>query len=279
MDDDMQCASGRVLIVLSYYRAAQQPDLKEVRLEVRFDAICMPIRAGEAASTSARVVMQPFTLAYRTDDHDERLKRIREAAADYTTDKLDELLGGNRLDTELWMSANSFPPASALQVITDVNDRLNEGLTDILRNASVGAGSPAVVADVGTGIAADLDLAPIAEPIRVATKTIELAGLAIGVITCQPHLAVACGKALAHGEIRTLGSRAIADTIGHRASSPEGSIDRQSPVREPDPRLGFWPGDRPTPTRASDPDSPPWQRGDDDPDEPTDPSAWRGRSW
>jgi len=223
----MRCASGRVLIVRSYYRVAEPPDVQEVRLQVRLDAICMPSQDGQPSGSPARVVMRPFTVGYGAADHDERLERVREAAADYATDQLDKRLGGSRLDTGLWMSENSFPPAIAVQVMTDVNVRLNEGLARTLRNAAVSAGSPAVVADVGAGIAADFALAPVAKPIRQATRTIELAGLAIGVITCQPHLAMACAKALVHDEARTLGSRAITDAIRDQASSARGRAGRQ----------------------------------------------------
>jgi hypothetical protein len=219
VDGGTQCASGRVLIVRSYYRVAEPPDLQEVRLQVRLDAICLPSQDGQPSSSSARVVMGSFTVGYGADDHDERLERVREAAADYATDKLDQRLGGSRLDADLWMSKNSFPPAIAVQVMTDVNVRLNERLADTLRDAAVRAGSPGVVADVGAGMAADFALAPFAKPIRQVTRTIELAGLAVGVITCQPHLAMACAKALVHDEARTLSSRVITDAISDRARS------------------------------------------------------------
>ena len=56
-------------------------------------------------------------------------------------------------------------------------------------------------AQVLSGLSANLVLAPIFRPLDAAQRTVEIVGVCIAVLTMQPALAVACTKALLHGQI------------------------------------------------------------------------------
>jgi hypothetical protein len=227
--DDIQCPSGRTVILRAYYLAPDRQDRARVQLWVRLYAICMPGPVTQPTGSPARVTVELFTTAERADEHDERLKRLREAAADYFTERLDRVLGGETLDKDLWQSADSFFPAYATQVITDVNKSLNDSLAGSINKAAIELGSSDVVADIGAGIAANQILAPVNTAVRETTETIEFVGLWIAVILGQPHLAIACAKAIIHSEAKKLCSEAIA-TMLKGPAQPEQPVSEASPL-------------------------------------------------
>lgn len=143
---------------------------------------------------------------------DDLPKEICEATATYVTDRIDQALGGTRLDDQLWASSSNFVPGAAAEIL----DRINTGIDTIVSDAMkrfIPAGEPSYPAAVMSGIGAKLVLAPISRPIAQAKETIEVVGLFIAVLTLQPALAVACAKAIVHDEITSLIEKAIVEAI------------------------------------------------------------------
>ena len=226
-----QCPAGEVEVALLrvYYCVRQAPG-EEAPLQVMqgwwclqggvavelltgdsiLQMISQPRQQQAQQGTVTEYITQRLARTSKKSDSDnDTPEKVREATAAYITDRIDEALGGTRLNDQLWASSSSFLPGAAAEILDRINIGINKAVSGAMEQAFIDVGEPPDSAAVLSGIGAGMILAPISRPIAQAKKTIEVVGLFIAVLTLQPALAVACAKAIAHDEITSLIEKAI----------------------------------------------------------------------
>jgi hypothetical protein len=148
-------------------------------------------------------------------------EHVREAAAAYLADRLDEALGGARLDDQLWASSSTFLPGAAAETLERTNAAINNVVSRAMQKVFNVVGDPPDVAVVVAPVGADLVLAPISRPLGEAKKIIEVVGLGIAVLTMQPALALACAKAILHDEIVSAIEKSIVGALSSSSAVTE----------------------------------------------------------
>jgi hypothetical protein len=143
--------------------------------------------------------------------------------AAHLTQRLDEALGGGRLDRQLWASSSTFLPGDAAKVLDITNKAINNGIADAINTGIIGVGGPPDLAEAVSGVGAELVLAPISKPFGEAKVIIEIIGMGIAILTMQPSLALACAKAISHAEITRVIERSIVDALS--TSSAVSKVD------------------------------------------------------
>jgi hypothetical protein len=176
-------------------------------------------------------------------DLTELLERLREAAVDYFASQIDEQLLGTALNTDDWDPSGTFVVADGAQLIASVSEKLNKAISDSINIVGRRAGAPPLAAEIGGGVTANFLLDPIEKPVHAVTGIIELAGVAVGLLTCHPELVMACVKVLAHdmmhSEIDHLISKMLSvgrQRIGPISMSSDSSTTMPVGCATPDPR-------------------------------------------
>jgi hypothetical protein len=258
---DLRCPSGKIIILWRYYIIFDPKDqtphaAKELRLEVRLTPICIDDPLAEVITSSltipaaqdgaARVTL--MSLGSEVERH-RLLKRIRETTVEYEVDRLDKSLLGDESDRLLWDADHPFSFVGDANLIEYVNNRVNGVLSEEFQKAAnqeirrvtgqLSVSSEAVM--VSSDIAASLVLASVERPIKKTIKAIELAGIAVGLLTGNPALVAACAKPLAHQAFKDVISQTVnnmvssLDNIARAKSVNAGRAQKE--IKDPDDRV------------------------------------------
>ncbi|MFZ0273619.1 MAG: hypothetical protein WAL34_17420 [Acidobacteriaceae bacterium] len=195
----MRCPSSKAVIRRRFYihdNCHIDSENAEVQLIAREDWICIT----EPEAESLKIWFDS------SDRRSEQSGRLPDATAAYLSDSLTNEI----LRTQFWVTSSAFPVAQAGQAVAVFNDRLNEFFADQVKVISLETGTPILLADVVSGITAELVLEPIEKPLMSIRLVFEAIGLAAGILTSQPALMISCAKALAHYEIQNI----VEHTIG-----------------------------------------------------------------
>jgi hypothetical protein len=173
------------------------------------------IMASDEGIPSQQIRATPISLR-SSHDLTELLERLREAAVDYFASQIDEELLGTVLNTDNWDPSGTFALADGAQFIASVSENLNKAISGSINDVGRQAGVPPLAAEIGGGVTANFLLNPIEKPVHAVTGIVELAGVAVGLLTCHPELAMACVKVLAHDKLHSEISHLISETLSGR---------------------------------------------------------------
>jgi len=149
--------------------------------------------------------------------HRSPVDQIQKATSDYLAAETTRRMLGPTEMKQAWSTPLSpFSPASMADAITAFNDKLDELLTNDMKQLASLGGITSGGVDIISGISTNLLLHPISEPLERGAKVLELIGLAVGLLTSQPWLAIACAKDLARQELTSL----LAQTIDKILEGP-----------------------------------------------------------
>ena len=147
-------------------------------------------------------------------------EHIREAVSDYVTGLLDERIVGDKLTTALWEASEDYPvfrtDAFMLTVNENLETALSNGLDQILQHATL----PALPSVAISGIATDFFLGKESRIIRTASITIEVFGVAVGMLTMNPVLVSACVHSLMNKAVLHAVSTAINQGLAGETTMP-----------------------------------------------------------
>ena len=108
-----------------------------------------------------------------------------------------------------WEIQGMFNPAAA----SDQLERFQEWLQNLaqspLQDAATQLGAAAPVAEVASGVAANIVVAPVDRAVQDVTKVIDIAGIVVGTALSMHPLALACLKHLAHTEFHEIVANAV----------------------------------------------------------------------
>ena len=144
-------------------------------------------------------------------DPQQQTDRLREAVTDYLTDSVMTAF----FPSQFWRTDTGLPLMDVGKAVVDFNEKLNNVLENQVATMATWSGVPHAIVNPIAGIAAKYALEPLAEPLGEATTIFESFGLAVGLLTGQPHLAVPCAQALAHDAIQALAHDAIEAIENH----------------------------------------------------------------
>lgn len=232
------CPSAHVLILRRYYKVRRRrrgapgqaeevsirireewmhlegpPDLEDPPGEPGVELVFsrLPEQAGAGMPGAAAPLPSP-------EDPRECVAGLRDAFADVLAERIEQNLLGRTLATKDWDPAHTFPPVDAAQVIINVSNTLNDAISREVRSVAEDAGVPAPAADLGSGVVTGLTMGPIDKPVRKAAEVVELAGVVVGILTCQPALVIACTKVLVKTTIKNAISKAITEALSSPAA-------------------------------------------------------------
>ena len=147
-------------------------------------------------------------------------EHIREAASDYVTGLLDERIVGDKIVTALWGASEDYPVLDADAFMLTVNKNLETGLSNGLDQILKHATLPALPSVAISGITADFFLGKESKIIRTASITIEVIGVAVGMLTMNPVLVSACVHSLMNDAVMHAVSTAINQGLAGETTMP-----------------------------------------------------------
>jgi hypothetical protein len=171
-------------------RVEKREDQELVQLYLRRDLI----RITEAEVDSAK------RKGEEPGSEEEKQQGLNDAVFSWMADELTHPI----LETRFWVSDMSFPIAAAGDAVADLNQGLNDLLTQRAESFAEWAGGPIVLDGPVAGITANLVLEPIAEPLTKISEVFWTAGLVIAFTTGNLVLAIGCAKALAKEVIKRM---------------------------------------------------------------------------
>src|SRR6266536_720618 len=207
-------------------------------------------RAREVSGDSARTPVPRFP------EESKLLDRFREAASDYLAERL---TGPSPIATQAWSTTGLFLPAEVASAIAKFSDGLNGRLTESLRELAKTGGIAGVGGDIAAGVGADMILRPIAVPLNTSVESLELVGLAIGLMIGAPALAVLCAKGLLHQKATELAAKIINGPLTANTSWTGRHALEEATTGQPTPQ-----GDATSAPRAQDPRTRLMEAGNDD---------------
>lgn len=140
----------------------------------------------EAEANTVKVIYES------SHDPKQREDRLNKATAGYLADvAMHEIVL-----QEFWKTGTSFPIAKAGDVLADFNEKLNRMLSDQIVMAGERAGIPSALAGPISGIMTNYVLDGISGSLEKMSMAFQAIGLAVGLLTAQPTLIVACAKDL-----------------------------------------------------------------------------------
>lgn len=160
--------------------------------------------------------------------------RLQEATSDYLTELLDRRIVGERVNEALLEASRVCPPVELAPLIASASTRLNDMLSGAIRDGLATTPLPSLPVDVASGIGANFITQPLGQPIRRATITVEVIGIAVGVLLVQPQLVAACVQGIAHQVASKALSNAI-DGLLTRLSEPmhQAAVDQLTTAHDP----------------------------------------------
>lgn len=183
-----------------------------VRVCVRHDWFML---TEEEAGSAADAYAEPVS-------EEEKTERLNEAVASYVADTSTHPI----LESHFWVPDARFPIEQAGQVVADLNQGLNDLLTQGGVTVADWTGVPSPLDGVVAGISANFVLAEPEELLRNTREIFWVIGLMVALATGNIALAVGCGKGLAKDVIK----RAVTKAIGNLLDlSPRIITDSQDP--------------------------------------------------
>lgn len=136
--------------------------------------------------------------------------KVADASADYGAQTVaDQLVPADGTGGP----GQAFPLVQAASNIDAVSGLLQSAAASAFEQLGTGIGLTAGEATVGAGMCTNLVLAPITGPLTDASTFLEIAGVAVGLMTGAHPLILVCIKPLMHQELEHLLADGIADLI------------------------------------------------------------------
>jgi hypothetical protein len=169
-------------------------------------------------------------------DQADRPEVLSERLADATADYLGAKAGDPIVEkaTERWVTRDSYPETSVADILTGASEWLHALIEHPLDEVAERVSVPSAGASLAAGVAAEVVLKPVAEPMTKLTEVCAIAGLVIGLTTGAHPLVVSNVKVLAHDAV----NRAFGELIkqGFREIGiidPVIDLDPEPPPIEP----------------------------------------------
>ncbi|HEX8008634.1 MAG TPA: hypothetical protein VF482_19650 [Trebonia sp.] len=206
----------------------EPPEERYVRLAFERRVVPAPAdRFGEIAAAATGPHLKEAD-----HDREDRAEGLSERLADATADYLGAKAGDPLVEkaTQWWVTRDSYPETSVADVLTEANKWLHGLVEHPLEGVAERVSIPAPGASLAAGIAAEVVLQPVAEPMTKLTEFRAIAGLVVGLATGAHPLVVSSVKVLTHDAV----DRALGEVVkqGFREIGiirPASDLDSEAP--------------------------------------------------